>query len=66
VDGAVQRRVRGTGLGLPLSRKLARILGGDLSVQSEPGVGSTFILAVPREYREPAPGDPTGPTSGRA
>jgi signal transduction histidine kinase len=37
----------GTGLGLPISRKLARLLGGDLTVVSEPGRGSTFILRLP-------------------
>ena len=47
VDSPTQRRVRGTGLGLPLSRKLAELLGGTLTVQSEQGVGSTFVFQLP-------------------
>jgi len=47
IDGPVQRRVRGTGLGLPLTRKLARLLGGDVTVSSEPNVGSTFTVVIP-------------------
>jgi signal transduction histidine kinase len=40
---------RGTGLGLAVSRKLARLLGGDLTVESQPGNGAKFKLVVPLE-----------------
>ena len=51
VEGPVQKQVKGTGLGLPLSRKLAELLGGGVSVRSELGVGSTFVAVIPRNYR---------------
>jgi signal transduction histidine kinase len=51
VDGPIQRRVRGTGLGLPLTAKLAAVLGGRVELESEVGVGSRFALVVPRDVR---------------
>ena len=60
VDSAIQRRLRGTGLGLPLSRKLAGLLGGHVDVESAPGHGSTFAVTIPRELQQQASdADPT-------
>jgi signal transduction histidine kinase/CheY-like chemotaxis protein/HAMP domain-containing protein len=47
VDTSSTRKYKGTGLGLPIARKLARMLGGDLAVDSELGQGSTFTLKIP-------------------
>jgi PAS domain S-box-containing protein len=46
-DNALSRQHKGTGLGMPISRELARGMGGDLVASSEPGVGSTFTLSLP-------------------
>ena len=46
----LQSGIKGTGLGLPLSRKLAELLGGEVAVESAPGHGSVFSVSVPRVY----------------
>ncbi|OWK44290.1 ATP-binding protein [Fimbriiglobus ruber] len=63
VDSAVQKRVKGTGLGLPLSKRLAELLGGRVSVKSKPGIGSTFFLTIPCVYTGQQPGGGPTPSS---
>jgi signal transduction histidine kinase/CheY-like chemotaxis protein len=47
VENRLQHRVKGTGLGLPLCRRLAELLGGSVSLRSTPGAGSTFSAMIP-------------------
>jgi signal transduction histidine kinase len=51
VEQAASRRVGGTGLGLSVTRRLARLLGGDVSVKSVSGQGTTFVVRLPRASR---------------
>jgi signal transduction histidine kinase len=52
LDSPIQKRWRGTGLGLSLSKKMAELLGGTVSMTSEPKVGSTFSVTIPIRFGE--------------
>jgi signal transduction histidine kinase/HAMP domain-containing protein len=67
-DGTTSRRYGGTGLGLAISQAVAAELGGQITVQSEPGSGSTFMLRLPMTGQEarPRPADAPEPAHALA
>lgn len=67
VENPLQTSVKGTGLGLPLSQRLAGLLGGSIDIASELGKGSVLSLAIPMRLESSAPpGVPVAPTARTA
>ena len=56
-DRSTTRKFGGTGLGLAITRRFCRMMGGDVTVESEPGKGSTFTIRLPLRRQTGAPPD---------
>jgi signal transduction histidine kinase/CheY-like chemotaxis protein len=52
IESPLQRKFKGTGLGLPLSKRLAELMGGSVALESAPGRGSTFSVSLPLRYAD--------------
>ena len=64
-DASTSRKYAGTGLGLAICRKFARLLGGEVSVSSQPGAGSTFTVKLPLQPVAATEKDPPKPHAAR-
>ena len=53
-DSSTSKKFGGTGLGLAISSKFCQLMGGDITVESEPGKGTTFTVTLPLQVAEPA------------
>jgi signal transduction histidine kinase len=63
-EADTSRRFGGTGLGLALSREFCRMMGGDITVESMPGAGSTFTVRLPAAVPEDVPPTPSARGAG--